>query len=206
MFFFLPLVLATHSLALDEYRAKEDGNKLMLTTPYGEKSFSSESRLDGMREYKIVIPLSELKPAGEEEEPPTLPPMPALQAAAPVPAVAPNVTVQNLTGIDPPVKDENKEKKEPEREVASVDGYNFDDTDRLVVEANRLYNRGRYHEAMTYIDEVNRKRPKYVRGWVMKGSLLFVLGHKDLAKDAWEQALRLDPGSTYIKDLMTRYH
>jgi cytochrome c-type biogenesis protein CcmH/NrfG len=38
------------------------------------------------------------------------------------------------------------------------------------------------------VDEILRRRPDYVRGWLMRGSLHQVLGHRDLAAEAWQRA------------------
>src|SRR5207253_1866924 len=79
------------------------------------------------------------------------------------------------------------------------------DVARLVVEANRFYNQGKYYEAMIHVDELTKKRPEFVRGWIMKGSLLYVQGQKDLAKEAWEKAQEMDPKNSEIKNYLSRY-
>jgi len=81
----------------------------------------------------------------------------------------------------------------------------YDSTDRLILEANHLYNRGKFYEASVYVEELIRKNPGFVRAWVMKGSLLYVQGYSDLAKKAWAQAAQLDPADPQVKDILKRY-
>lgn len=76
------------------------------------------------------------------------------------------------------------------------------DTDSLVAQANSLYNRGQFSQALSYVDELLRRDPKNSRGWTMKGSLMHVLGHKDLAKQSWKKALELDPKNESLKNIV----
>ncbi len=80
--------------------------------------------------------------------------------------------------------------------------YKFSDTSSLIVEANRLYNGGESAKSLQYVDEVIRRDPNHVRGWVMKGSLMHLMGHKDLARQSWEKALELDPKNTQIENIL----
>jgi len=76
------------------------------------------------------------------------------------------------------------------------------DVSSLIVEANRLYNQGDFRHALGYVDEVNQREPQNVRGWIMKGSLMHVMGHRDLAKQAWQKALELDPANQQIQRIL----
>ena len=74
----------------------------------------------------------------------------------------------------------------------------IEDESTLIVEANRLYNEGKFTDSLKYVDEIIRRNPKNMRGWVMKGSLMHVMGQKDLARDAWQKAHEIDPKNEEI--------
>lgn len=78
----------------------------------------------------------------------------------------------------------------------------MENTDQLVLKANELYNRGKFKEALAYVEELLMRDPKHVRGWIMKGSLMHVQGQNDLAKEAWQHALDLDPNNSQIKAIL----
>lgn len=202
-----------------EYKVQEKGNQLEVTSPWGKKTYTSAQRLDVMKNYRIAIPIKDLMPVGADEswddwyDPDD---WFGEDAAAKFDEVGPNGTTNtttnaqgqpivinnNLLGPTPtptpsPTPEEKKAQAEKEAEI--------DDTARLIVEANRFYNQGKYYEAQLYVEEVLRKKPKFVRAWIMKGSLLYVQGHKDLAHEAWQSVLSFDPENKQIKDLMMRY-
>jgi tetratricopeptide (TPR) repeat protein len=81
----------------------------------------------------------------------------------------------------------------------------LENTDQLVLKANELYNRGKFKEAADYVEELLRRDPKHVRGWIMKGSLMHALGQKDLARKSWQQALELEPNNPQIKNILGSY-
>lgn len=76
------------------------------------------------------------------------------------------------------------------------------DEGALIQEANRLYNKGDFRRALEYVDELSRRNPKNVRAWVMKGSLMHVMGQKDLARQSWQKALDIDPTNTQIENIL----
>ena len=78
----------------------------------------------------------------------------------------------------------------------------MEDVSSLIVEANRLYNLAQFTESLRFVDEIIRRDPGNVRGWTMKGSLLHILGQKELAKSAWEKALSLQPENAELKKLL----
>ncbi|MGE4233684.1 MAG: tetratricopeptide repeat protein [Bacteriovoracia bacterium] len=78
----------------------------------------------------------------------------------------------------------------------------IDDSDDLIVEANQLYYKGKFRDALKYIDEVLRRKPENVRALIMKGSLMHVLGQKDAAKKSWQKAVKLDPENKDLKTLV----
>lgn len=75
--------------------------------------------------------------------------------------------------------------------------------DSLILKANELYNKGKFLEAFSYVEELLRRDHKNVRGWIMKGSLLHVTGQKDLAILAWKEAANIDPDNQEIKKILT---
>ena len=72
----------------------------------------------------------------------------------------------------------------------------------LVVQANELYNQGKFQEALSSVDEILRQDPEYVRAHVMRGSLMHVLGEKELAKKSWNKALEIEPNNEELKKLI----
>lgn len=74
--------------------------------------------------------------------------------------------------------------------------------EQMLLEADRLFNEGALRESLRYIDEIIRRDPKFSRGWMMKGSVLYVLGQKDLAKKAWVKAYTLDPANEQLRGLL----
>jgi tetratricopeptide (TPR) repeat protein len=72
----------------------------------------------------------------------------------------------------------------------------------LISEANRLYNQGEFSKALQYVDQISIRDPQNVRGWIMKGSLMHILGHHELAKQAWEKAVALDPRNSQIRNIL----
>lgn len=63
----------------------------------------------------------------------------------------------------------------------------------LIADANRLYNKRRYYEALDLVDRALAMAPFLTRAWLMKGSLLYIQGHRELAKKSWIRARELDP-------------
>ena len=72
----------------------------------------------------------------------------------------------------------------------------------LIAEANRLYNKGDFTRSLQFVDELSHRSPKNVRAWIMKGSLMHVMGHNDLARQSWEKALELEPGNAQIENIL----
>ncbi len=62
-----------------------------------------------------------------------------------------------------------------------------------VNEIQRLYRTGNYEIAMVKLHELSRAYPSDVRLLSMKGSLWLRLGQPELAAEAWEEVLRIDP-------------
>ncbi len=198
--------LAGVSVRAEDYSVKEVGRNLEVMTPYGKRTFIGDFTLPDSGNYRIEIPIERVRPQG-----------PAWREAA---SYTPNSTPQevrvNVKGDDRPgaptgptiIEREIAKKEDPDdlpRKKQEKMLVEYDNTDRLVVEANHLYNKGRYYEALQYVDEVIRKKPNFLRAHMMKGSLLYVLGQKDLAQDSWKKALALDPENKDIQALMERY-
>lgn len=88
------------------------------------------------------------------------------------------------------------------RVASGPHGESPDEVSTLIVEANQLYNQGKYQLALKYVDELLQRDPGNVRGWIMKGSLFLVLGEKGLAREAWDKALGLDPKNSQLKNML----
>ena len=206
------LFLVTSSFAGEPYRVKDAGNNnLELITPYGTKYIVGDFSHEGQLNYRLTIPLSELKP----EPSPTPTPDPNAPAGPSAVNVAP-LAPRELSSIEEHEIERTKKikitetteeilppRKAPEGPPRVI--VEYDDTDRFVLEANRLYNRGKFYESANVIEELLRKNPTYVRGWIMKGSVMHMQGQRDLAKKAWQQALSLDPQNPEIKSILKSY-
>jgi tetratricopeptide (TPR) repeat protein len=204
-----------------KYKVRETEKTVELMSPYGAREIIGGVGKDAHR-YRIEIPLESLKPTPT----PTPDPDEMKQKEADElqrmvngdskenREVTINKTVNKMggdgTGDGDEDEDEEEEvaKKPKKRKPAMVEEEpkpDYDDTARLVLEANHLYNRGKFYEASIYVEELIRKKPDFARGWVMKGSLLYVQGFKDMAKQAWQKALALAPTDQEVKDLLQRY-
>lgn len=82
---------------------------------------------------------------------------------------------------------------------------NLDSEEMLVVQANRLYQENKISESLQFVEELLRRNPGHIRGWMMKGSLMHTLGHKDFAKQAWDKAAELDPSNEQMKNVKESY-
>lgn len=171
-----------------DYQVVPNGNNLELTTPYGKRILFGDRGLRESRGYRIEIPLSELQPAELPKAPPSLREIASAQAEE---------VSQKPEEAEPPKSLTLSEKTQAAAPL-------YDDTDRLILEANRLYNRGKYYAASLTVEDLISKRPDYARAWVMKGSLMYVQGQKDLAKAAWKKAIELDPTNEQVKTYLGR--
>jgi len=178
------------------YQATQTGNNIELVTPYGRRLLFGDFGFNSAREYRLEIPLDQLRPPEVKRENAEIERLRKEQERLEAEAKAAKAALDAAKGEKP-----------AERAVAQIPPrvvLEYDNTDRLVLEANRLYNRGKYYQASLTVEEILAKRPEYARGWVMKGSLLFVQGHNDLAKTAWEKALELDPSNAEVKSFLGR--
>jgi|GEM_PF-3215104 len=178
------------------FKVRETGNKIEVTSPWGVKSYETEFNLGAMKHYKIEIPLEDLRPAMKAQM--DRPESPRELASTPGAA-------SNFTGSCEGPRGAQSEYAERKPNAIPDTPSEYDSTDRLILEANHLYNRGKFYEASVYVEELIRKNPGFVRAWVMKGSLLYVQGYSDLAKKAWAQAAQLDPADPQVKDILKRY-
>lgn len=174
------------------YQVVPNGNNLELITPYGRRILFGDQALKKAGNYRFEIPLSELRPPAVEAEKPAAPPSPTVIYAP--------------MGREP--ASEKNETPNPNPPAAPVTPprvvVEYDNSDRLILEANRLYNRGKYYEAALTVEELLVKRPELPRAWVMKGSLMYVQGQRDLAKNAWQKALELDPENKEVQNFLGR--
>jgi len=175
-FIVLPLVFCwLAAQAADDFRIYETGTEIQVVTPYGNKTLSGDYQIEGSSNYRIEVPIQDLMP----KEKPGRPWEQNRQPAS-----------REEFGFSPPPAN-------------GAGGY--DDTDRLVLEANHLYNQARYFDATLIVENILKKNPKYVRAWLMKGSLMYVQGQKDLAKKAWDEAVNLAPQDQEVRMVLERY-
>jgi tetratricopeptide (TPR) repeat protein len=171
------------SALAEEYTVLEAVNGVDVRSPSGDHFFLGDAHTVNSPQYRLEVPLKDLQKTRQPTAILAVPPPPAAPAQKP----------------EPPPKPVVKEEPAPK--------YGTDDSDVLgfLLEANRLFNRGKYYESMSFVDEVIRRRPANVRAWVMKGSLLFLLGQKDLARQSWEKATALAPQDKQVKDALEKY-
>ncbi|MBI1860717.1 MAG: hypothetical protein HYR96_07360 [Deltaproteobacteria bacterium] len=192
-----------------EYKVEEQGNNLILITPDGRRILWGDHNLPSERAYEFEIPLSELAEdtikKTPDRAPTSLPP-------------------QNLPSPSPtPFYDVDWDWEEPDEEIVIAPTpsptpvvvasptptpspvVEFDESDGLILKANRLFHKGRYYEAALYVDEILRKHPTHLRAWLMKGSALYKMGQKDMAQKAWQQAQTLDTEKKVTQGILERY-
>lgn len=197
------LILVTSLVKAADYTAKEYQNELQIKTPYGEKTVIGDY---GLSNYRLEIPVDELLPEklkemkrrGEniDELKETLKETSTKESKETAThTIETKIIERELAGENP-----NGNGKVPPKVTIE-----YDDSDRLVLEANRLYNKRKYNETLSVLDELLRRKPDFVRGWIMKGSVLYVRGHKDLAQVAWKKAQVLQPENADIKSIMEMY-
>ncbi len=191
----------------ENYHVHETQAGLELITPYGKKIIMGDYAPDGGFNYNIEIPMSEIKPSPTPTPQPQLPTvmmmpgMPGMQM--PGGANSTSNTTENNTTIT--TKKVEEEKREPAAVIPPKIIIEYDETDRMVLEANRLYNKKKFYESTQVVEEILRKKPDYARAWVMKGSLMYAQKQSDLAKKAWQQALVLEPNNLQVKNLLEKF-
>jgi tetratricopeptide (TPR) repeat protein len=169
------------------YQVRENGNSLEVVTPSGVKVFTSDTNFSSTETYRVEIPLTALAPPpGQEEQD----------------AVDDAEDVENEDDVSETKPAAAPEAPTPTPQKITVE---YDDSDRMLVEANHFFNKRKYFEATEIVEELLRKKPTLVRAWIMKGSLMYLQGHRDLAAKAWKQALSLEPENKDIKYYLERY-
>lgn len=61
---------------------------------------------------------------------------------------------------------------------------------------------GEGQQAIQYLLDRIKSTPKDVENWILMGDLMKKGGHDQKAKTYYEQALKMDPGNEYVKDLV----
>lgn len=61
---------------------------------------------------------------------------------------------------------------------------------------------GEGQKAIQYLLDRIRSSPKDVENWILMGDLMKKGGHDEKANTYYEQALKMDPGNEYVKDLL----
>lgn len=213
-----------HAQETLSYKVRETDRSVELSTPFGARQVIGDVGSTTNR-YHIEIPIESLKPTpAPTTSPNERQPNSSSREDREADELVREITKEKSTtkktamggdGTDKGDDDDDEPNELGERPVkprsrkrlpSPIDpGYEYDDSDRLVLEANHLYNLGKFYEASLYVEELIRKKPTYLRGWIMKGSLMWVQGEKELAKNAWRQALAIEPDSQEVKDLLQRY-
>ncbi len=97
----------------------------------------------------------------------------------------------------------------PEKPVASGDPaamHNFKtDTEALIRGANEAFLASDFKGALGHVNQILEVAPGNVRALMMKGSLMHLMGDKQLAKESWKKALELDPANREISRLLEKY-
>lgn len=178
------------------YQINQTGNNLELVTPWGRRLLFGDFGFNNARDYRLEIPLDALRPP---EPPKKIDEQDALRLEHERAIAEAARAVKDAADAAKEAGAQRAPAQIPPRTVVE-----YDNTDRLVLEANRLYNRGKFYQASLTVEELLAKRPDFTRGWIMKGSLLYVQGYRDLAKIAWEKALELDPNNPEVKSFLGR--
>lgn len=196
----LQIAHSTMAAPAAEYRVEEQGNNLILITPDGRRILFGEHNLHSEKSYQFEIPLSELTDE---------------KAAGPANRAPASVAKPDGEPTPTPFYDVDWDWEEPDEDKSLVavptvtpiptPKVDYDGNDNLILKANRLFHKGKYYEAALYVEELIRRKPDSLRAWLMKGSVFFKLGQKDLAKQAWAQAAKLDKDSKETKGLMERF-
>lgn len=186
----------------ENYRVHETPAGIELITPYGKKLIMGDYAPDGGFNYNISIPMSEIKPlttptpsATPQPQSPTVMMMPGFPGQGGT--INENTTVTVTKKIE-------EERREPASPIPPKIIVEYDETDRMVLEANRLYNKKKFYDSTQVVEEILRRKPDYTRAWVMKGSLMYAQKQPDLAKKAWQQALLLEPNNEQVKSLLNK--
>lgn len=204
MKFSILILLLTPALQAEEFRMKTPPDALAIVTPTGEKTIvfdpGSEER---PKSYRIQIPVADLRPPPPTPNPSVVPET-SMAPTNPVPPVveaSPTPTPNSIATAELEKADRRAASLPPEEPLGVAQ---YDDSDRLILEANHLFNRGDYFSATVKVDELLKRNPKLTRGWVMKGTLFYVQGFKDLAKNAWEKAYSLSEQDKQVKRLLEK--
>ncbi len=71
-----------------------------------------------------------------------------------------------------------------------------------IEEVQKLYRSGNYELAMVRIADLERAYPNDIKILSMKGTLWLKLGRPELAREAWEQVLQIDPDNRQVIDAL----
>jgi tetratricopeptide (TPR) repeat protein len=203
--FFCVLTVTAIAPAKPEYKVEEQGNNMILVTPKGRRILFGDQQLSTQKSYEFEIPLAEVS---EKETQPDREPA---SSQKPTPTPEPYTYDVDWDWEEPdddPVPlpaSSPTPSPTPTPSPAPTPKVELDLSDSLILKANHLYHKGRFFEANLYVEELLRKHPESLRGWLMKGSLLYKLGHKDLATKAWEKAIALDPDRKLTQGLLERF-
>lgn len=106
-----------------------------------------------------------------------------------------NGRLYNLRGYSHLTMDELEKAKEDFERAIDLD-------DLPGAHRNMVYYKlmsGHGQEAIGYLLDRIRNNPQDVENWILMGDLMKKGGHEAKAKTYYEQALKMDPGNTYVK-------
>jgi hypothetical protein len=73
-----------------------------------------------------------------------------------------------------------------------------------IEEVSKLYRSGNFELAMVRLVQLEKAYPNDVRLLAMKGTLWLELGREELAREAWERALQIDPDDRSVIEALKR--
>lgn len=75
---------------------------------------------------------------------------------------------------------------------------------RGIEQVQRLFEAGQYEAAMIHLSDLEEAYPNDVRIKSMKGTLWLRLGREELARQAWEQVLQIQPDNEPVREALRR--
>lgn len=72
--------------------------------------------------------------------------------------------------------------------------------DSILVQADRLYNEGKYEEALSLLDQAEKQSPQNPQLLSMKGSLYYVMDWKESAARYWQKSVAINPNQPDVQE------
>lgn len=74
----------------------------------------------------------------------------------------------------------------------------------LLFRANKLFQKKKFEEAMSVLDHAENIAPQNHKVKAMKGSLFYLMGWKEMAREHWESSLKINPKQTKVQQYLER--